>query len=142
LCSQGVDSPCHRSSGFVIGALTLPPPVSHPGGPVCMVDDFAVAAPEAWHAAGAALLRAITQEAQGGGQSSWWSFVRSVTMPNAPSCRRLVVLWSRSGMCGRCRGHRHGREWPRRSVRAGSTSNYRVQATAYSLRFASAFSRA
>ena len=53
--------------GFVIGALTTPPPVYHPGGPVCIVDDFAVAAPEDWRAAGAALLTAIAQEAQARG---------------------------------------------------------------------------
>ena len=51
-------------AGFIIGALTLPPPVYTPGGPVCIVDDFAVAAPEAWRATGAALLTAIAQEAQ------------------------------------------------------------------------------
>jgi len=53
--------------GFVIGALTMPPPIYHPGGPVCMVDDFAVAAPEAWRVTGAALLTAIAQEAQARG---------------------------------------------------------------------------
>lgn len=53
--------------GFVIGALAMPPPVYHPGGPVCIVDDFAVAAPEDWRTAGAALLTAIAQEAQARG---------------------------------------------------------------------------
>lgn len=60
LVAQGEDG----LAGFIIGALTKPPPVYHPGGPVCIVDDFAVAAPEAWRAAGAALLTAIAQEAQ------------------------------------------------------------------------------
>jgi GNAT superfamily N-acetyltransferase len=53
--------------GFVIGALTRPPSVYHPGGLVCIVDDFAVATPAAWRAAGAALLSAIAQEAQARG---------------------------------------------------------------------------
>ena len=56
-----------RVTGFVIGALTTPPPVYMPGGPVCIVDDFAVAPPEAWRPVGAALLAAVTREAQARG---------------------------------------------------------------------------
>jgi len=63
LVAQGEDG----LAGFIIGALTKPPPVYNPGGPVCIVDDFAVATPEEWRAAGAALLTAITQEAQARG---------------------------------------------------------------------------
>jgi hypothetical protein len=53
--------------GFVIGALTMPPPVYHPGGPVCIVDDFAVATAEEWHTVGGALLAAMAREAQARG---------------------------------------------------------------------------
>ena len=56
-----------RVTGFIIGALTMPPPVYTPGGPVCIVDDFAVAPPEAWRAVGGALLAAVTREAQARG---------------------------------------------------------------------------
>jgi GNAT superfamily N-acetyltransferase len=63
LVAQGRD----RLEGFAIGVLTTPPPVYNPGGPVCIVDDFAVAAPEEWRAVGAALLAAIEQEAQARG---------------------------------------------------------------------------
>src|SRR5439155_16284976 len=62
-----VTQPGDRVTGFIIGALTTPPPVYTPGGPVCIVDDFAVAAPEAWRTAGAALLAAIAQEARARG---------------------------------------------------------------------------
>src|SRR5215831_18655425 len=41
-----------RVTGFIIGALTTPPPVYTPGGPVCIVDDFAVASPEEWRNTG------------------------------------------------------------------------------------------
>ena len=54
-------------AGFIIGALTTAPPVYNPGGAVCMVDDFAVAPPEAWQAVGSALLAAMAQEAQARG---------------------------------------------------------------------------
>jgi hypothetical protein len=54
-------------AGFVIGALTTPPPVYNPGGPVCIVDDFAVAPAEEWRAVGGALLAVMTREAQARG---------------------------------------------------------------------------
>ena len=60
LVAQGRDS----LAGFAIGALTTAPPVYNPGGPVCIVDDFAVATPEAWHIVGGALLAAMSHEAQ------------------------------------------------------------------------------
>ena len=51
-------------AGFIIGALTTAPPVYNPGGPVCIVDDFAVAPPEEWYAVGSALLAAMAHEAR------------------------------------------------------------------------------
>ena len=54
-------------TGFDIGALATPPPVYRPGGPVCIVDDFAVATPEEWRTVGGALLAAVTREAQARG---------------------------------------------------------------------------
>jgi GNAT superfamily N-acetyltransferase len=56
-----------RLAGFAIGALTTAPPVYNPGGPVCIVDDFAVAPPEEWHVVGGALLAAMAREAQARG---------------------------------------------------------------------------
>jgi hypothetical protein len=54
-------------AGFAIGALTTAPPVYNPGGPVCIVDDFAVARPEEWGVVGDALLAALSREAQARG---------------------------------------------------------------------------
>ena len=54
-------------AGFAIGALTTAPPVYNPGGPVCIVDDFAVASPEEWRVVGGALLAAMSHEAQARG---------------------------------------------------------------------------
>ena len=51
-------------SGFIIGAITIAPPVYNPGGPVCIVDDFAVAKPQDWVTVGAALLAAVEREAK------------------------------------------------------------------------------
>jgi len=56
-----------RVAGFVIGVMTTAPPVYNPGGPVCIVDDFAVATPEEWRTVGGALLAAVAQEAKGRG---------------------------------------------------------------------------
>src|SRR5207245_8597168 len=53
--------------GFVIGTITLAPPVYNPGGPVCMIDDFAVANPQEWDSVGAALLTALEREAKARG---------------------------------------------------------------------------
>jgi len=50
--------------GFIIGAVTTAPPVYNPGGPVCIVDDFAVANPTEWGSVGAALLAAVEQAAK------------------------------------------------------------------------------
>ena len=51
-------------SGFTIGTITSAPPVYNPGGPVCMVDDFAVANPKDWESIGAALLTAVERTAK------------------------------------------------------------------------------
>lgn len=53
--------------GFVIGAITIAPPVYNPGGPVCIVDDFAIANPTEWNSVGAALLAAVEREAKARG---------------------------------------------------------------------------
>jgi len=50
--------------GFIISALTLPPPVYNPGGPVCIVDNFAVANPQDWDSVGAELLAAVERAAK------------------------------------------------------------------------------
>lgn len=50
--------------GFAVGHLPQPPPVYDPGGPVCLIDDFATRDPEGWASSGAALLEAVTAEAK------------------------------------------------------------------------------
>ncbi len=50
--------------GFIIGNLLPAPPVYNPGGPICLVDDFATKAAEGWVAFGAALLNEVTTEAK------------------------------------------------------------------------------
>ncbi|MDQ6741936.1 MAG: N-acetyltransferase [Candidatus Dormibacteraeota bacterium] len=45
-----------RLDGFLTGQLTAPPPVYDPGGAGCIVDDFALASPEAWPIVGLGLL--------------------------------------------------------------------------------------
>jgi hypothetical protein len=45
--------------GFAVGRLVAPPPVYDPGGPSCLVDDFAVADPADWPSVGPPLLDAI-----------------------------------------------------------------------------------
>lgn len=45
--------------GFVVARLVAAPPVYDPGGPTCVVDDFAVAEEADWPDAGAALLAAV-----------------------------------------------------------------------------------
>jgi GNAT superfamily N-acetyltransferase len=54
-------------AGFVIGALTTAPPIYNSGGPVCLIDDFAVADPTHWPTIGAALFEAMQREAKGRG---------------------------------------------------------------------------
>lgn len=52
-----------RLSGFVIGKLVAAPPVYEPGGLTCVIDDFAVAAPDQWVSVGRDLLHALAQHA-------------------------------------------------------------------------------
>src|SRR5215510_14242084 len=54
-------------SGFIISAITIAPPVYNPGGPVCIIDDFAVAKPQDWDSVGAELLAAVEHEAKARG---------------------------------------------------------------------------
>jgi GNAT superfamily N-acetyltransferase len=56
-----------RLAGFAIGSLTTAPPLSNPGGPVCLVDDCAVAPSAEWHVVGSALWEAMSREAQARG---------------------------------------------------------------------------
>jgi hypothetical protein len=50
--------------GFIVGTLLPAPPVYDPGGPVCLIDDFATRYPGDWAAFGAALLADVTAEAK------------------------------------------------------------------------------
>lgn len=50
--------------GFLIGRLTAAPPVFAPGGPVCLIDDFCVAAAADWPTIGRALLTAVEERAK------------------------------------------------------------------------------
>jgi hypothetical protein len=68
-----VDAPDHvflvarepgRVSGFIIGRLLPAPPVYDPGGPTCLVDDFAVQHPDAWAAVGPLLLGDLSRIAR------------------------------------------------------------------------------
>lgn len=56
----------HRGNveGFLIAAMTSPPPVYNPGGKVCLVDDYNVASSYLWGTAGKALLVRAWEEAQ------------------------------------------------------------------------------
>jgi GNAT superfamily N-acetyltransferase len=46
-------------AGFAIGRLVPAPPVYEPGGPTCLIDDFAVADPALWASVGVGLLHAV-----------------------------------------------------------------------------------
>jgi hypothetical protein len=65
---QSIIARVHESGGtidaFAIAALIPAPPVYDPGGPVCLIDDFATVNPAGWETAGAALLAAVTSEAK------------------------------------------------------------------------------
>lgn len=50
--------------GFLIASVVGAPPVYDPGGPVCMVDDFAVSSPEKWQTVGQSLLAEATAQAK------------------------------------------------------------------------------
>jgi hypothetical protein len=51
-------------SGFIMAVIHPAPPVYNPGGPVCSIDDFTVAAPSMWPTIGVKLLDAATQQAR------------------------------------------------------------------------------
>jgi GNAT superfamily N-acetyltransferase len=46
-------------SGFVIANLVQAPPVYAPGGPVCQIDDYCIAADADWSGVGAKLLESV-----------------------------------------------------------------------------------
>jgi hypothetical protein len=50
--------------GFAIGRLTAAPPVYDPGGPTCLIDDFAVADPDLWPTVGLDLLQTVADAAR------------------------------------------------------------------------------
>jgi hypothetical protein len=58
----------HEAGGainaFVVGSIMPAPPVYDPGGPVCLIDDFATADEATWETAGAALLEMVSAEAK------------------------------------------------------------------------------
>jgi hypothetical protein len=53
--------------GFALARLVDPPPVYEPGGPTCVVDDFAVVDPEDWPRVGPMLLDAVREWGTGKG---------------------------------------------------------------------------
>jgi hypothetical protein len=53
--------------GFITGQLMPPPPVYDPGGPGCLVDDFAVRREEDWPTVGRDLLDELRSTARGRG---------------------------------------------------------------------------
>ncbi len=73
-------------SGFIIGAVTIAPPVYNPGGLVCIVDDFAVAKPQEWDLVGAELLAAVEREAKARG-----AVLSVVVCPQLDQTRRTML---------------------------------------------------
>ena len=53
--------------GFIVGRLTVAPPVYAPGGPVCLIDDFCVGSDGQWATTGHALVEAIETQARSRG---------------------------------------------------------------------------
>ena len=53
--------------GFLIASVVNAPPVYAPGGPVCMIDDFAVNPRSEWQTIGAALLAEAQTRSQARG---------------------------------------------------------------------------
>jgi GNAT superfamily N-acetyltransferase len=82
LVAEAGDTLC----GFIIGALTMPPPVYNPGGPVCIVDDFAVANPQDWDSVGAELLAAVEREAKARG-----AVLSVVVCPQRDEAKRAML---------------------------------------------------
>ncbi|MGH7862389.1 MAG: hypothetical protein ACREOS_09140 [Candidatus Dormibacteraceae bacterium] len=68
LTGEGVVAYVHeagdRVDGLIVANLVSAPPVYQPGGPVALIDDFAVRAPSDWTAVGRLLLQAATAEAR------------------------------------------------------------------------------
>jgi len=52
-----------KLSGFIFGAVALPPPVYDAGGKVCMIDDFCISADAQWENEGRALLQGCRKNA-------------------------------------------------------------------------------
>lgn len=73
-------------SGFIISAVTMPPPVYNPGGPVCIVDDFVVANPQDWDSTGAELLAAVEREAKARG-----AVLSVVVCPQRDEAKRAML---------------------------------------------------
>ena len=73
-------------SGFIIGAVTIAPPIYNPGGLVCIVDDFAVAKPQEWDLVGAELLAAVEREAKAPG-----AVLSVVVCPQRDQTKRIML---------------------------------------------------
>jgi hypothetical protein len=58
------ESPAGAVEGFLTGQLMPPPPVYDPGGPGCIVDDFAIRRPEDWPTKGRELLEELRSMAR------------------------------------------------------------------------------
>ncbi len=69
--------------GFVIANMQAAPPVYAPGGPVCLIDDFCIAADAKWSAAGSELLAAVEAEARNRG-----AVVSIVICPHLAAAKR------------------------------------------------------
>ncbi|MBJ7600770.1 MAG: hypothetical protein DLM67_15200 [Candidatus Nephthysia bennettiae] len=61
------ESPAGAVEGFLTGQLMPPPPVYDPGGPGCIVDDFAIRRREDWPTIGRDLLEELRSIARGRG---------------------------------------------------------------------------
>ena len=53
-----------KLSGFIIANLQDAPPIYAPGGPVCLIDDYCVAADAPWSSVGSELLEAVEARAR------------------------------------------------------------------------------
>lgn len=88
--------------GFIIGRLQEAPPVYAPGGSICLVDDFCVAADAEWASVGNGLLDAVESAARSRG-----AMLSVVICPRLASAKR--------GMLGE-RGCDVATEWHVRSL--------------------------
>ncbi|HET8627862.1 MAG TPA: hypothetical protein VFL91_10605, partial [Thermomicrobiales bacterium] len=96
--------------GFVIAMLRPAPPVYDPGGPTCLIDDFAVADDARWATVGAGLLEAAARAAPSGS----WSSARTSTARSAPCSPRPASPSPLNGTSGR---RESVSAWERGSVR-------------------------